>query len=693
MTSIPAAGDARPERRVRVPALLQLERSECAAACLAMVLAHFGRHVPLGVLRQSCGSGRDGASLANIIEAARAEGLEADAFRREIQDLAALPLPQILFWNFDHFILLEAVTRRGFRVVDPAHGRRVLPLQEFSRGFTGITATFTPARDFKPHPAPPGAVRRFLGLLRGSAGGVATLAITAALLVTIGILVPGFTRLFIDEYLIGGHRNWLVPLLGAMALTGALSAAATALQMRLLLRLNAKVNAMLSVAFVRRLLHLPIDFITRRSAGDVSGRGQHAGQIAGIATGPLAMAGVNLIAVPAYLSALLVMDAPLTGVVVGISALQLLIQRATARAMREGAERQEMAVGQAHAAAIQGVAQLEQYRATGTEDLLFERLLHAQVIALNAEQAAGRVSRLLGILHFISGRMLTIAVLGVGAMQVIHTDMTLGVLAAFTMLAELLGAALSGLAGVGMAMGAASGALMRMDDVLDQRPEPTPLQRPGRLGVLRLSGVVFAYAEDSPLLLDGLELEVAPGGMVGVTGASGAGKTTLGRIAAGLVPPLRGGEVTAGQQPGYVDQTPFLPAGTLRAALTLWRPGLTDDALRRALADAAMLDVVEARPGGLEGHIAEGGADFSGGERQRLALARALTGDPDVLILDDTTGALDEVTEARVLEALRARGVTLLLLTSRPSALARMDRVLVLRGGRLQTAELLETTP
>lgn len=669
-------------KRARVPVLLQMERTECGAACLAMVLAGVGRWLPIDHVRERCGSARDGVSLAGIVRAARAEGLDANAFRQEMNDLGALPMPQILFWQFDHFVVLEAVTRKGFRIVDPAQGRRLVPRAEFSRAFTGITVTVRPTAAFEPSPRPPGVLRQLATVLRSSPGGVAALIATTCATILIGVGVPGLSRVFIDDYLVQGHRSWLIPLICAMAGLGFLRVFATALQAHVLLVLQAKINGMLSSAFVWRLLHLPLEFIGRRSAGDVAGRGQYAGQVAGVAAGPLAMSAANVIAVVVYLGVMLALDPVLTAAVLPIAAAQAVALRIASRSMRETAHRSQMASGLAHAASIQGVALLEQHRATGTEGVLFDRLLHAQVMMLNAEQEAGRIARLVGALPFLNGRLLNLTVLGVGALQVVLTDMTLGTLAAFTMLAELFAAALGALNGVGTSLGSTAGALGRLGDVLDQ---PAPAAgRPGReedAGWVRLHNLGFAY-RGGPALIDGVALVVEPGEFVAITGTSGSGKTTLAQLVAGLLP-SGDGQVRAGRQLGYVDQNPVLPGGTLRAAITMWDPDMPDERIWRALADAEATGFVEARPGGLDSRIADSGIDYSGGEQQRLAMARALANEPDLLVLDDATSALDERTEAQLFGHLRRRGLTLLLFTNRTTALAQMDRVLVLHNGSL----------
>lgn len=677
-----------------VPTILQMEAAECGAACLAMVLCAHGRWESLEAVRDDCGVSRDGASAADIVAAAQRRGLDAEAFSREVDELAALPLPQILFWDFNHFVVLEAIGRSGFLVHDPAHGRRRIDRAEFGRRFTGVTLAFTPTPTFRRIKPPPGTARQLLAMLRGSRGMFATLVLTAIGMVALGVLVPGLTRVFVDDYLVQGHSDWLVPLLAAVLAIGLMGSALAALYTRGVLLLQTKITAVVSARFVRRLFALPYEFFVRRSPVEVSARPQLAAQLAGTVSGALTQLAVHLIAMAGYVAMMLAYSPPLTLVMLLFAGIELLILRAVRRRVAERAVHLQMAAGQAHAAAVQGVALLEQARATGSEAILFNRMLEAQTRLANSEQEHGRTMRLLAALPYAGSRATTLAVLGAGSLLVIETEMTLGTLLGFLMLAGMFSSSVGALTQISAAIGQSAAAIGRLGDALEAGGEDRAADAPaspGLTGRLRLREVGFAYTNGQPLL-GGVTLGVEPGEAIGVMGASGDGKSTLARLLAGLLQPTSG-EIRferrdgGWQAPpagiGFVDQTHFFPGGPLRAALTLWTEAVDDAAIARALADAEIAAVVSARPGGIDCVVGEGGAGFSGGERQRLAIARALLAQPRILVLDDATSALDEATEARLLRNLRRRGTTVILLTNRASALARMDRVEGLYRGML----------
>lgn len=676
----------------RTPSILQMESSECGAACLAMVLAAHGRWETLDAVRDQCGVSRDGTSAADLIAAAGHYGLEAAAYRRDIHELRASAFPQILFWGFDHFVVLESLGRRHAVINDPANGRRRLTLSAFSELFTGITLTFRPGADFVRTAKPAGTVRRLARLVKGSSGMFAAILVSSLCMMTIGVLVPGITRVFIDDYLVQGYGDWLAPLLAGLILIGVLNAALLAMHSQGLLLLQTKLSAVLSARLIWRLFHLPYEFFARRSAVEVASRPQYAAQVATTISGPLALSLVNGLSLLGYIAVMLAFSVHLTVLVVAIAAVELVIVSIVSRRLREEAAQLQMMSGQAHAITVQGAALLEEAKVNGTEALLFNRLVDAQVRLVNVEQQTGRSTKLLASLPYARSRVTTLAILGGGTYLVMYTTTTLGTVLGFLMLAGLFSAALGVLTGTGSAMGQAGSAMGRLGDALERSDghhrEASPHeQSAGRpTGRIVLSEVSFAYT-NAPPVFEHVSLRLEARQCLGITGASGDGKSTLARLLAGVSQPTSGtlrhevlidserAWVDGPAAVGFVDQTPFMPSGSLRNALTLWSGAVDDAAIVRALIDADIAHAVFNRPGGIDGTIGEGGIGFSGGERQRLAIARALLTGARVLVLDDATSALDEETEARVLESLRRRGLTIVLFTNRASALGHLDMV------------------
>ncbi len=696
-------------RRRRVPLVLQMEVVECGAACLGMVLASFGRWVPLEELRGRCNVSRNGVSAADLVTAAATYGLTARAYACDIDDLKGKPLPQVLFWNFDHFVVLEGWSGGHFHIADPAFGRRSLSAAEFGRHFTGIAITFERDASFTRSPRPPGALSHLLGQARQSAGALAFVALASMLLGGIAILIPSFTRIFVDEYLGQELYDWLVPLLGVMLVVAVLRTALAWLVVDTTQILTAKVTLELSASFIWRLFHLPLSFFVRRSAGEISTRAQLAG-IAGAVTGPLLQAGTSLLYMVMFAAAMALYSLPLAGLCVGLALLGLLTLRWLERLLHDASVRLEILGGTAHATAIQGMALVEDYKATGTETLLFERLMDAELRHVDAEQRIGRVKAFAGAFPYMFQGLMALLVLGVGSLLVVNGGMTIGTLIGFYMLSELFSGAVSSLFGFTAALQGTAGAIVRVRDTADHPQDPVYERRvseapaaaagPHEAGLERLRGAVtaagvrFAY-DNGPPVLDDVDLALVPGEMVALIGPSGCGKTTLGQLLVGLARAGSGEVRFDGRLPedipepvfrgsiGYVDQLPYLFSGRIRDNLTLWDHTVDASLVTRSARDAAAETMILGRPGSYEGRVGEHGSGFSGGERQMLAIARALVHEPSFIVLDEATSALDARSEEHVLKSLRRRAATCLLITHRLSAIRFCDRVVVMERGRV----------
>ncbi len=673
--------------RRSVPVILQMEAAECGVAALAMVLGHFGRPLPLETLRPQCSATRDGVSMAGIAAAARQNGLEAVVLQREIGGLAELPLPQILFWSFDHFVVLERIGRRGMTIVDPAEGRRHVDRETFSRAYTGITLAFEPAGLEKTRPLP-GPAWTILAQALSFRWQIAVIVVAGLALLPVSLLQPGFTRTYIDDFLVQHFHTWLVPLLLGMAAIALLRLGLGWISATGALRVQTAINGSLAAGIVWRLLHREPGFFQQRSAGELSGRVQHAGAVAGAASGTVGAMAVDLVAMAVFGAAMLATSPVMTAVVVAFVLLNVVALRLLARRILEAGLATQAASGAEHGTDIQAMGMIEEARASGDDGLLFDRLMDRRLRCLNAEQAAERLRILLGGVSVFSRQGMALAVLGVGALQIIHSDFTFGELIAFQMLAELFANPLDRITGATAALHAGASAVVRLQDVLGTPPPQPASATPGQRlpGTLVVDGLTVADPHGRPVL-DRVTFRVdQPGQIVVVTGPPASGKSLLLDVIAGLVPPGEGRVVIGGtplaaidpdtrrMTVGVADRAPYFAAGPIGDAVSLWSPGISAEAIQRALADAELQELLERR-GGIGARVAAGGLDLSGGERQRLAIARALAADPSILLLDDATSALDEQTQSAIFASLRRRGVTVLVASVRESVLAGADQV------------------
>lgn len=682
---------------VRTPTILQMEAMECGAASLAMVLAHHGCWVPLEQLREECGVARDGTNAGNILKAARCHGFVAKGFRKEVTQLQEIRTPALLHWNFNHFVVFEGVRHERFLINDPAQGRRNLSRAEMDAAFTGVLLAFEPGDGFR-RKGRPSSIMRMLGERLGGARDGLTMVFLASVLLAIpGLVIPAFSKVLVDDIFGRQAQSWLVPLLIAMAITALVRGGLTFIQQFYLSRLETKLAAVASSKYFERLLRLPLAFFLQRQPGDLLGRVEAGERMARLLSGSLATSAFNMISVLFFGAAMLLYDPVLASLAIGLAMLNALAVHINSRRAEEDSAAMASAAGKLQGATVGTLCAIETLKANGAEDDAFSTWSGYQANALKITQKQMAASQIVqAVPKFLSG-LTSALVLTLGAFRVMEGAMTAGDLVAFQTLIGSFAAPVARLTQLSAQVQAARADLTRLEDAFRYPlpPEPAPVKLPDAPeGRLTLAGVSFGYAPLSPPILENLSLDLRPGQRIALVGGSGSGKSTVGRLAAGLIPP-RTGDISIDGHPlaaldatakarllAYVDQDIFLFAGTVRDNLTLWDETIDDETLMQALADAELLDEVMAR-GGLDTTILEGGTNFSGGQRQRLEIARALSRNSRLLILDEATSALDAITEQRVDANLRRRGCTSLVIAHRLSTIRDCDEILVLDRGRV----------
>ncbi len=692
-------------RRVRTPTVLQMEAVECGAASLGIILAHFGRWVPLEELRAACGVSRDGSKASNVLRAARSYGLTAKGFKKEPEKLADMSWPLIIHWNFNHYLVFEGFKGDWAYLNDPVTGPRRVTRAEFSEAFTGVALAFEKGPNFTPGRKPPG-IAYMLGQQLARSRAAVGYALAASLaLVLPGIALPAFSKAFVDEVLIGAQPDWLAPLLIGMAATAVLRGLLTALQQGALLKLETKFAMVLASRYLWRLLQLPVPFFGQRHPGDIAGRVAANDRVARLLSGELATAAMNLLTIVFFGLVMLTYDPVLSAVVFLLVAGNMLVLSGAARGRNDAGRRLLSEQAKLGAVTVGSIQAIETLKSAGLEGQVFERWAGYQARLLSVRQRLGLHAGVLAVAPNALNALATALVLGLGAVRVMDGALTAGALVAFQSLAASFAAPVARLVSMGGTLQRVTADLQRLNDTLDHPIDPqsglaadlpaeaAALARLG--GAIDLVDVSFGYSVLDPPLIEGLSLTLAPGMRVALVGGSGSGKSTIGRLICGLVPPWSGQILFDGQPPAaipaalraasiaYVDQEVFLFDGSVRDNLTLWDETVPETALTRALDDAAILDEIAGRHGQLEAPVAEGGVNFSGGQRQRLEIARALTGNPSILILDEATAALDVATEKRIDDNLRRRGCTCILIAHRLSTIRDCDEIIVLNRGRV----------
>ncbi|MDG3439606.1 NHLP family bacteriocin export ABC transporter peptidase/permease/ATPase subunit [Nitrospirillum amazonense] len=693
------------KRRLRTPTILQMEAVECGAASLAILLAHYGRHVSLEELRAACGVSRDGSKASNVVKAARAYGLTAGGKRYDIGQLRQAPMPAIVFWNFNHFLVVEGFGKGVVHINDPATGPRTVTDAEFSDGYTGVTLSMAPGPDFQKGGNEPSLARALASRLHGVRAAFAFVVIATLALVLPGLALPVFTQVFIDEILIKRLDGWLPPLLLGMLVTALLRMGLTALQQSQLLRLEMRLSLQSSASFFWHVLRLPIEFFNQRYVGDISVRVTANDRVAHLLAGDLATNAVNVLSVLFYAAIMATYDVGLTLAGIAITALNLVVLRAIARKRRDDNLRLLQDRGKLMAVTMGGVETIETLKATGGEGDFFARWSGHLAKVINGEQRLELNTRLLAVLPNLLNALVSVAILGLGGLRVIDGRMSIGMLVAFQGLMASFTQPVTNLMGLAGKLQEAQGDMARLDDVLnfpaavdgsgDGVPEGGASEGGALAGRLELRNLRFGYSRLEAPLIEDFSLTLEPGRRVALVGGSGSGKSTVARLVTGVLKPWEGQVLLDGiprdqiardrlhATLGSVDQDVYLFAGTIRDNLSLWDGTLPPEEMVSAARDAAIHDVIVARTGGYDAPVEEAGANFSGGERQRLEIARALAGRPRVLVLDEATSALDPLTEKAIDGNLRRRGCACLIVAHRLSTIRDCDEIIVMDRGRI----------
>jgi NHLM bacteriocin system ABC transporter peptidase/ATP-binding protein len=692
---------SRARRRVRTPTVLQMEVTECGPAALAIILAYFGRRVPLEELRVACGVSRDGSKASSIVRTARRYGLDAKGLRLEPDEVLAGPLPVIVHWNFNHFLVLEGVSDSKVYLNDPAIGPRSVTHKEFGDSFTGVVLAFERSPEFTAGGTARGLMARLGHRLGGLGPAMGFVAWISLMMVIPGLVLPGATKAFVDDILVARFDGWLSPLLVGLGAMFLLQILLSAVQELVLLRIELRLALEQSARFTWHVLRLPVEFFSQRFAGDLANRIEANDRVARLLARDCGHAAATCFTASFLGIVMAFYDVTLAAIAIGGAALNIAVLTMVHRALSDVALRLQMEEGKLYAISVVGLQSIETLKSTGTEGDFFAKWTGHHARALNSEQRLALYQQASNLVPPFVSSLTAVAVLGVGALQVVDGTLSIGALVAFQGLLMSFSAPIAQMVGTASKVQQASADLARLDDVLQYRRDwrfpdtlPAPVET-SAAGRLSLKGISFGYDPLDPPLIDDFSIDVAPGQWVALIGGSGSGKSTLGKLITGLYEP-RSGEVridghTLGEWGrdrlahivSSVDQEICLFQGTLRDNVTLWDETVTHRTLLAAIADADLADVVKNLVGNLDGMIEEGGRNLNGGQRQRIEIARALVQEPSVLVLDEATSGLDAVSESRILNAVRRRGMTCVLIAHRLSTIRDCDEIIVLERGRI----------
>lgn len=690
-------------QRAKTPTLLQMEAVECGAASLGIILAYYGHWVPLEKLRQECGVNRDGVSAGNITKAARGRNCDAKGYKWPAEMLKGAEYPLLIHWEFNHFVVLEGIEKDKVYLNDPAVGHRVVLFEDFLSSYTGIALEIRPNEQFVKTGGKYNIVSIITKKLIADKWSTIFVLIVCACLVVPGLASPVFGQIFLDDILTGKHKDWMFNLILAIIGTFVVESILIWLRVWCLTKWQTKLTLTDSSRFFWHVLHLPMEFFQQRFGAEVASRVAFNESVASVLTGSAATAILDFLIALFYLLLLFQYNVTLTLIGLAFSSVGMVLLLCIRSRLLEMSMKVQQDAGKEYGVTMNGLLMIETLKANGNEEEFFAKWAGYRTKVLAGSQKITLYNTSVQMLPLLLGGINTALIMTVGGFAIMDGLMTAGIFMAFQNLMGNFQTPFNNLLNLADTLQSTEMQMKRLDDVMRygkdslNYPEvPPPSIGRGRLyGEVSLKSLRFGYSPLHTPLFEDFNLQLEPGSWVALVGGSGSGKSTLAKIITGIYRQWSGEVLFDGIQReqiphevicnsvASVDQDIFLLSGTVEENITLFDKSIRHSDVVRAAQDACIHDDILKLDGGYESQVGEGGFNFSGGQRQRLEIARALAINPSVLVLDEATSALDPLTEQKVMENIRRRGCSCIIVAHRLSTIRDCDEIIVIDHGRI----------
>ena len=687
----------------KVPVIMQMEALECGAASLAMVLAYYGKWIPLEQVRYDCGVSRDGSNARNVLRAARSYGLTAKGYRYEPAELKTKgKFPCIIHWNFNHFVVLNGFKGNKAVLNDPARGTYTVPMKTFDESFTGICLMFEPGEEFVPGGKPQSVFGFAKKRLKGAGAASAFVTMTTIISSLIGIISPAFSRIFLDRLLTGQNPDWVVPFVIALAGMSVIQLIVAWIQSVYSLKINGKLSMVGNSTFMWQVLRMPMDFFSQRMAGDIQGRQSSNASIASSLVETFAPLLLNAGMMIFYLVVMIRYSLMLT--LIGLASVLINFGLSTMISKKRiNITRVQMRdAGKLAGATVAGIEMIETIKASGAEDGYFEKWAGYQASVNTQQVKFQKLNEVLGLLPSLVSSLCSTAVLMLGVYLAMQGEFTVGMIMAFQGFLSSFTAPAESIISAGQTIQEMRTEMERVEDVMkypvdvqNDAPVDENAEYDKLSGCIEMKNVTFGYSRLGEPLITDFNLSLKTGSRVAFVGASGCGKSTLSKLISGLYKPWSGEILFDGKRIDEIDRSVFtgslavvdqdiiLFEDTIANNIKMWDTSIEDFEMIMAARDAQLHEDIMQREGGYQYKLTEGGKDFSGGQRQRMEIARVLAQDPTIIILDEATSALDAKTEYDVVNSIKNRGITCIVVAHRLSTIRDCDEIVVLDGGRV----------
>ncbi len=686
----------------KTPTVFQMEATECGAASLSMIFAYFGKHLPLEQMRIETGVSRDGCNAGNVMRAAKKYGLECHGYRKELNSLLELKAPCIIHWNFNHFVVYEGIKNGYAYLNDPAVGRRKLTIDELDEGFTGVVLTFALTDKFEKQKKQNNIFAFVNDRLQGQYNALVKLFFIGLLLVFPGLVLPITSQILLDDVIVGGNTEWFTTVIWCILFLVVMNAGLQYYRGLILQKLQNKMILLSLHKFVSHMFRLPIGFFDQRYAGDLAGRVDNNNNVNVFLAGELAETVLNIFVAIFYLILLIVYSPTLTLIGIASIIINIVIVKLSSEYLSNVSMKMQQDSGKLTGAVCAGINITSTLKASGTENDYVGRILGYYAKTASLEQKLSRFQQIINVIPQIASLVSTVLVLMFGGLYVINGVMTIGMLVAFNSLLSSFTAPVNSLVGFVQEIQTLKADMNRVEDIVtygeDAKFKSANKEKNFKSklsGHIELNDIAFGYSRLEKPLVENFNFKLTPGSSIAFVGPSGCGKSTVSKIISGLYKAWDGtikfDGVDINEIPkevmsasvSTVSQNITLFSGTIRENITMWNEGILEADMIKAAKDACIHDVITQKPGAYDFNLTEGASNMSGGQRQRLEIARALVTNPSILIMDEATSALDPVIEKKILDNIKRRGCTCIIVAHRLSAIRDCDQIIVMKHGKI----------
>ncbi len=686
----------------KVPVIMQLENLECGAAALAMVMAYYKKWVPLEQVRRDCGVSRDGSKAKNIYIAAEHYGFEVEAYRMSPESLKESgKFPCIIHWNMNHFVVLNGFKGKTVYINDPARGTVKVSWDEFDKAFTGVVLIPVPSESFEPGGARRSTVEFARKRLVGAGAAVVFVMLATAIAYLFGIINSATSRVFVDRILTRTNPDWLMHFINLLIGLAIIQIIVEWVKAIYSLKINGKMSVVGSTTYMWKILRMPMEFFSQRLAGDIQGRSDLNASIANTLVGTFAPILLNTTMMIFYLVMMLRQSVMLTAIGLVTMLFNIFMSRVISKKRINIMRVQLRDMGKLEASTVTGFDMIETIKASGAEDGFFRKWAGYQASVNTQSVKTMKTNVYLGVIPELLNTLVGYIVLVLGVYLVMEQKFTLGGTLMFQGFLNSFMAPAMTLISAGQVIQEMRTQMERIEDVMEYPDDESIVDAPDVSGAAlkKLSGnieiknMTFGYSSlEEPLIKD-FSLNVKTGERIALVGHSGCGKSTISKLVSGLYQPWSG-EILYDGKPrsayprdiitgsiAVVDQDIIVFEDTIANNIKMWDDSILDFEMKMAANDAQIHEDIMNMPGGYQHKLMSGGKNLSGGQRQRLEIARVLAMDPTIVILDEATSALDAKTEYEVVNAIKARGITCIVIAHRLSTVRDCDEIIVLDHG------------